>query len=86
MPLSGICSKCHEDFLNCKCEQFHPNVIIPERKDNEQSLELRWIPGKPGIKVYIWEGNNLVQTSFHPTTQILDAVISAYENYGESRQ
>lgn len=21
-----LCSKCHEDFMNCKCENFHPNI------------------------------------------------------------
>ena len=26
----GICSKCHEDFMNCKCDSFHPNIIDPE--------------------------------------------------------
>ena len=24
-----ICSKCHEDFMNCKCDTYHPN-IVPE--------------------------------------------------------
>jgi len=24
----GICSKCKEDFMNCKCEEFHPNIEI----------------------------------------------------------
>ena len=21
-----ICSKCHKTFLQCKCDQFHPNI------------------------------------------------------------
>jgi len=21
-----ICSKCHQDFMSCSCEQFHPNI------------------------------------------------------------
>jgi hypothetical protein len=21
----GLCTKCKEDFFNCRCEQFHPN-------------------------------------------------------------
>jgi hypothetical protein len=33
MVLPGICSKCHEDFMNCKCEQFHPNVILDKIKE-----------------------------------------------------
>jgi len=24
----GICSKCKEDFMNCRCEQFHPNITF----------------------------------------------------------
>ena len=28
-----ICSKCHEDFMNCKCEQFHPNIPAPHKHD-----------------------------------------------------
>lgn len=24
---SGKCIKCGEDFLNCCCEQFHPNMV-----------------------------------------------------------
>jgi hypothetical protein len=23
-----ICSGCHESFMNCKCEQFHPNIEV----------------------------------------------------------
>lgn len=23
--MKGICTRCHEDFMNCKCEQFHPS-------------------------------------------------------------
>jgi len=23
--IQGICSHCNEDFMNCRCEQFHPN-------------------------------------------------------------
>jgi len=40
-----ICSKCHESFMNCKCEQFHPTLKIPlcnscgkEIKDNNNCL------------------------------------------------
>jgi len=24
--ITDICSKCHEDGLHCKCDQFHPNL------------------------------------------------------------
>jgi len=58
-------------------------VLLTERKDNEQSLELRWIPGESGIRVYIWEGKNLVQSSWHPTPILVDALVSAYSNYTE---
>lgn len=56
--------------------------IIQPRQDNEQTLELRWIPGRAGIKVFIYEGKSLVQSSFHPTSILVDALRSAYENYG----
>ena len=27
MPMpKGKCSKCHEDFMNCQCDSFHPNL------------------------------------------------------------
>ena len=54
----------------------------PDRKDDEQSLELRWIPGRGGIRVYIWEGKELVQSSYHPTHLIREAMESAYRQYG----
>lgn len=27
---NGLCSYCQESFLNCKCEQFHPNLSEQE--------------------------------------------------------
>ena len=35
--IEGICSHCKEDFNNCKCEQFHPNVLLID-KDEAQAL------------------------------------------------
>lgn len=32
MSLTDLCSRCGEDGLNCKCEQFHPNIETPHEK------------------------------------------------------
>lgn len=38
-----VCSKCHEDFMNCKCSTFHPNIPVKyswqvERKESVKIL------------------------------------------------
>lgn len=30
----GLCVKCQESFMNCKCEQFHPSSSMIQDGDN----------------------------------------------------
>lgn len=34
-----VCSKCHEDFMNCKCDSFHPNVSTIKIIDPPQEIQ-----------------------------------------------
>lgn len=48
--LSEICSKCHENGMNCHCENFHPNVqptyefTIEELRALYRVLEHEYLP------------------------------------------
>ena len=43
-----LCSKCHEDFMNCKCDMFHPNLEcehewgITDGSEHQCSKCLQW--------------------------------------------
>lgn len=30
----GECSYCHENFMNCRCDSFHPNIISASFEDS----------------------------------------------------
>jgi hypothetical protein len=57
----AICSKCHGDFLNCKCEQFNPNIPVPHEHmwtKIEVEEEICLICGKSNDSVVAWFGLN----------------------------
>lgn len=49
MTLTDLCSKCGENGMNCKCDQFHPNIekeygfTLDELKTLFHLFEHEWI-------------------------------------------